>query len=180
MFVWERFALSALVLGLSTWQVNGQVAGQPAAQEAKLAFKPKLELKWPGKPEESSQVIKDGSFEQKDYTAHFVLKRATGNISFWASVAELPIKEMRENPKVALAAYVLAFKKDETSRKEIEHGPKKFPGFEIASRTKFGFDRKVVVIAGQRIYQISVQSRDEDLLKIEEVKAFMKSLAIKD
>jgi len=117
--------------------------------------------------------------------AMFADKRPGGLVLFSAFVEEFPEKAlMGTSAKDLLAAYVFAFRKDETSRKELEHGPKKYPGLEISrQRTSplgMRFDRSLVVFAGRRIYDISVSSKDKESLNRPEVKAFVESLIIAD
>jgi hypothetical protein len=122
---------------------------QPPGQRKPLAFDPKLRLKWPGKPTESSQVPEVGS--PKHYSASFVDKQATGVTLYAANVEEFPEEMLKgASPKELLAAYVLGSKRHETSRKEIEHGPKKYPGLEITTRTEKDFGRRLVVMAGSK------------------------------
>ena len=162
-----------------------QPGGEPSDQPEQLSFNPKLALKWPGKPFESSQVLTTKDGEQKHYSAMFADKRPDGLVLFSAFVEEFPEKALKgTSAKQLLAAYVLAFRKEETSRKELEHGPKKYPGLDItsqhASPSGIRFNRKLVVLAGRRIYCISVDCKDKEFLNRPEVKAFFESLAIAD
>jgi hypothetical protein len=166
-------------------QPGVQAMGKPPDQPEQLSFMPKLKLKWPGKPSESSQILATRDGEQKHYDAMFADKRPDGVVLFFAAVEEFPEEALKaSSAKDLLLAYVFAFRKEETSRKELEHGPKKHPGLEISSqRTSplgMRFCRRLVVFAGQRIYEISVSSKDKESLERPEVKAFLKSLAIAD
>jgi hypothetical protein len=136
-------------------------------------------LKWPGAPQESTQAITDRGGELKHYNALFARRGPEENIIFAASAYELPDKEVRDsNPEERLAASMIALRKDEISRKEIEHGPKKYPGFDILTQSKGLFSRHLVVIAGPRTYMVSVSSRKEALLDSPEVLEFFESFAI--
>jgi hypothetical protein len=136
-------------------------------------------LKWPGKPTESSQV--DEGTSLRHYSASFADKQATGLTLFWADVEEFPEKMLKgTSPKELLTAYVLGSKRNEISRKEIEHGPKKYPGLEITTRTEKHFGRRLVVMPGSRIYDLSVTSKTAEGLKVPAVTAFLESLAIRD
>jgi hypothetical protein len=178
--------LKFLLWAVSCTTLGGLLAGslavaQPPARQEQLSFKPKLDLKWPGKPSESSQVLATAEGDQKHYSALFTHKHPSGVVLFSAFVEEFPDKALKgASPKELLAAYVFASKKNETSRKEIEHGAKKYPGLEITTRTDKQFGRKVVVMARSRIYEVSVTSKTEAALKIPAVKTFLESLAVGD
>lgn len=164
--------------------VSGLLASPPAAaqapaQQEQLRFQPGLTLKWPGKPSESSQILPGEGGDEKHYTALFTDKLPAGAVTFSAFVIEFPDKALKGmSPQRFLAAYVAASKKDETSRKEVEHGPKKYPGLEITTHARGLFGRKLVVLAGSRLYEVSVSSKSEEALKAPEVKAFLESLAL--
>src|SRR5258708_10832279 len=96
------------------------VAAQPPAQQDKLSFNPKLSLKWPGKPSVSDQILTTEVGEVKHYSATYADKQPAGVVLFFAFVTEFPEKALKDaSPKEMLSAHVFAFKKDETSRKEI-------------------------------------------------------------
>jgi hypothetical protein len=86
------------------------------------------------------------------------------------------------SPQEMLAASVQAFRKDETSRIEIEHGPHKYPGFDITMRSALErgdlFTHKLVVMVWPRIYTVSVSSVKEELIRSPEADAFLNSRAI--
>src|SRR5262249_37564088 len=128
---------------------------------------------------ESSYVENSDIGELKHYSAMGSVKKAHGVIIFSAFVEEYPEKAVKDkSAKQMLNAYVLVTKKGETSRKEIEHGPKKFPGLDIVYKSGAFFGRKLVVIVGPRIYEVAVMSKSEELLKADEVKPFIDSLAV--
>jgi hypothetical protein len=166
--------------------LGGLLAGplavaQPPAQREQPNFKPKLDLKWPGKPSENSQILSTGAGEEKHYSAIFTDKRPAVVLVFAAFVIEFPDKALQEtSPKELLAAYVFASKKAETSRKEVAHGAKKHPGLEITTRSDKHFGRKLIVVAGKRLYEVAVTSKKEELLTAPDVKAFFKSLAVEE
>src|SRR2546422_136495 len=69
--------------------------------------------------------------------------------------------------------------------KEIEHGPKKYPGLDISTQSVTGsgkplIGRRVVVMAGPRIYDLSVSGTVEGLMQLPEVKEFFESFNIRD
>jgi hypothetical protein len=165
-------ALSGLLVGSPT-------IAQPAAQREQLRFQPNLSLKWPGKASESSQILSTEDGDEKHYTALFSKKGTAGVVIFSAFVIEFPDKALKSTTaKTLLAAYVFSSKDDETSRKEVEHGPKKYPGLEISTHARGLFGRKLVVMAGSRLYEVSVSSKSEEALKAPEVKTFLESLAL--
>jgi hypothetical protein len=154
---------------------------QAPGQAKSLVFDPKFALKWPGKPSESNQVLATDNGPEKHYRAMFADKLTRGVTLYSASVEEFPEKTLKgTSPNELLVAYVHAFKKHETSRKEVEHGKKKYPGLEITSRRDKHFGRRLVVMAGSRIYDVSVVGPTEDALKAPTVKAFFDSLAVGD
>jgi len=169
-------------LTLLTLAAGPHALAQPPASSPQLSFRPKLSLKWPGKPSENSQIIHGPFGDEKFYDAMYADKRPTGTIMYSAHVMEFPAKELKgASPKQLLEASVFAFKKDETSRKEISFGKKKYPGLDITSRSaKLLFSRKIVVLVGTRLYTVSVASKDEQALKAPEGKAFFESFVLDD
>jgi hypothetical protein len=152
---------------------------QSATGERQLNFDPKLRLKWPGPPQEDSQLLPTEAGEQKHYSATFADKRPGGVIIYTAFVMEYPADSVkREDPEELLSAYVFAFRADEVSRKKVEHGPRKYPGFDIISQRGGRFDRKLVVMADRRMCHIGVSSTKEEWLKAPEVQAFFDSLSL--
>ena len=61
---------------------------------------------------------------------------------------------------------------------------KKYPGLDISSQhtARFGvrFSRKLVILAGRSIYEVSVDCKDKEFLNRPEVTAFFESLTIAD
>jgi hypothetical protein len=152
---------------------------QPATEERQLLFDPNLRLKWPGPPQEDSQQLATEAGEQKHYSATFADKRPGGVIIYTVFVMEYPADSIkREDPEELLSAYVFAFRADEVSRKKVEHGPRKYPGFDIVSQRDGRFSRKIVVMADRWMCHIGVSSTKEEWLKVPEVQAFFDSLSL--
>jgi len=146
------------------------------AQTQELSFRPKFSVKWPGKPSEHSQVLQTELGEEKHYSAMFADKSPSGSVLYFAAVEELPKKALKEfGARKLLEAYVFAFKKEETSRKEITFGKGKYPALDITTHARKLFGRRLVILAGNRIYDVSVTSSDEQALKAPQVKAFFES-----
>ncbi len=165
---------------------SGCSKGAPAAPaQAEPAFDPKLILKWPGTPSENRQAI-PGEAGFKGYSAMLTDKRAGGFIIFAANVNEYPEKTLlEEDPKALLETYLLAFKENEISRKEVKHGSKQYPGLEInawsiAASGPPLISRRLVVMAGPRMYYISVTGSNKELMNAPEVQAFFDSFDVKD
>ncbi|HLW65580.1 MAG TPA: hypothetical protein VKS79_09700, partial [Gemmataceae bacterium] len=176
----RQIILCALVSALLTFS---QACAQPPApkKEKELDFHPKLVLKWPDKFTESRHASKTDDGEEKHYSASCAIKKPEGVILFSAFVTELPEKAVKGlSSKQLLALHTFAFKNDETNRKEIEHGAKKCPGLDITSKTAKFFGHKIIVVVGPRIYEVGVMSGNEGLIKVDEVKAFLASLAVGD
>jgi len=74
----------------------------------------------------------------------------------------------------------IAAKKDETSRKEIVHGPKKYPGLEITGKSGKYLRRRLVILAGLRLYDIGVIGNDEQALKTPQVNEFFEAAVTKE
>jgi hypothetical protein len=149
------------------------------AEGSQLSFNPGLGLKWPGAPHESIQNLTTEAGEHKQYTATFTEKRPEGVVVFSAFVTEYPVGALRgTDPKELLAAHVLASRKDETSRQAIAHGPQKHPGLDVATRSGTRVGRRLVVMAGRRLYEVGVSSTNEELMRGSKVKAFFDSFAV--
>jgi hypothetical protein len=174
-----RSTLSFTIL----WSVlpNTPLAAQLSAKQGKLDFEPKLGLKWPGKVTESNQTVKDEKVETRFYNATCTKEGPMGAMMFFAHVMELDETELKgTSPKKVLDAYTFASKDDETSRKAIEYGSKKYPGLDIVTRWGKSFCRKKVVMVRSRIYEVAVVGPNEESLKVPEVKAFLESLTVGD
>jgi hypothetical protein len=139
-----------------------------------------LGLKWPGSPHESSQVIPSDVGEEKHYDATFTDRRSPDTIvPYSAFVIDFPEKALKgKAPRDFLNAYVFASQKHETARKEVELGRCKHPCLEITTHSGDLFDRRLVVMAGPRLYEVSVSSRKEQALRDVQVKKFFESLVI--
>ncbi|HVK18552.1 MAG TPA: hypothetical protein VM533_16575 [Fimbriiglobus sp.] len=170
----------ALAIGVSGCTKPPGIGTSPsAAAERQLTFDPNLRLKWPGPPSEDSQLLNNEVGEQKHYSATFTDKRPEGVVIFSAFVDEYPADAVKQaDPEELLTATVFAFKADEVSQKKFAHGPQKYPGFDILSQSDGKFDRKLVVVAGRRVYHIAVTSTKEEWLKAPEVQAFFDSLSL--
>lgn len=162
--------------------------GITTADSEVLKFKPKVELKWPGKPTEFNQFLPTEDGECKLYNATFTDKQAERVAVFGAGervtvygagVIESPPKTRREtSDKELLAAF--ASKKGVTSSKEIVQGPKKYPGLEITAKSGKFFRRELVILAWPRLYTIGVTSNDEQALKTPQVNEFFESVVIRE
>lgn len=129
---------------------------------------------WPGTPEEMPGA---GSAYMATYA-----DRAPGQvILYMASVTDFgPEAANQMPPRDRLVTFKFAFQKDELSRKEIDHGPKKLPGLDIVSRRNGKVSREIVVAAGSRMYSVSVTASTEETLRAPEVRAFFDSFAVEE
>lgn len=74
-------------------------------------------------------------------------------------------------------------RREETSRREIEHGPQKYPGLVLTLQGHLQsgrplFVRRLVVVAEPRVYDVAVNSSKEEWLQGTDVKAFFDSFTI--
>jgi|SRR5262245_1155457 len=138
-----------------------------------------LKVTWPGPPEENLQANPGGGVE-RSYHATYVARSAGRVLLFSAFVDDFGVRAGELSPDDRLAASVTAFQKDEVSRTPIEHGPRRHPGFDIVSRRDGKVTRKLVVVAGSRVFTVSVTTSKEELLEALEVKRFFESFAIEE
>ena len=88
----------------------------------------------------------------KYYWAKLVDKRPDGVLILHAYVDEYSAASLKgATIKELMFAKVFAFRRDEVSRKEIEHGPTKYPGLDILMRQDGIWTRKVLVAASPRL-----------------------------
>jgi hypothetical protein len=168
------FALSIAVGGCS--KASSTSGGnQQADGWNQSSLKPIRNLKWPGAPDES-QIMPTKAGEETHYRAMLTHKQPEGNVLFSASVTQFPGKGA--DPNDLLEWYLFSSQKSEISRKKIEVGPNKHPGFDITTRSASIFGRMVVVMAGPRLYEVSVTTKNEKLLGGPEVKAFIDSFTL--
>jgi hypothetical protein len=99
-------------------------------------------------------------------------------LQYSASVVELGAKAAETSPKENLTAFKFALRKDEISRQEIEHGPRKLPGLDIVSQQAGKFRRERVIASGQRLYEVGVTARSEEALSVPDVKNFIDSFGV--
>lgn len=119
--------------------------------------------------------------EYTNYTALYSERRPNGAVIFAAHVAEYPAAMWeKSSPEEILESSVFAFRKDELSRKPVEHGPRKYPGYDILSKRNDLTTRKLVVVAKPRVYAVSVGTKDANALTRPEVAAFFDSFAVRD
>ena len=107
-------------------------------------------------------------------------KNPDGLLLFSVFVEEYPDEKFGGyTPKQMLESFTSVLQNDEISRKSIEHGPKKYPGLEFENRNEKQKWHSIVVIAGPRLYSISVTAaRNEKLLERPEVAAFFDSFVL--
>lgn len=130
---------------------------------------------WPGEPEEAPGA-------GGPYRATYMDRGPGGITLYTASVTDLGAAGAAEegSPRDHLVAFKTAFQKDEVSRKEIEHGPKKRPGLDIVSKRDGKVSREVVVAAGSRLYSVSVTAPTEEALRAPQVAAFFDSFSVEE
>jgi hypothetical protein len=184
-------AFIALVVSIAS-TVGCSKGGSPSLSSPsnsatkELDFDPKLVLKWPAAPRESHQALPVEGGEFKIYSASLTEKRPGGLIIFGVDVEEYPEKTLKAyKPGEMLTEHEIPFHKEETNRKEIEHGRKKYPGFDITRQHvnpsgRILFMRSLVVMAGPRIYAVSVSSTKEEWLSGPDVKEFFDSFEIRE
>jgi hypothetical protein len=146
-------------------------SGKPSGvQKAVAGFR----VTWPGEPEEMPRA-------GVPYMATYA-DRASGAVTLYAAnVTDLGGAAANQtSPRDLLVASKVAFQRDELSRKEIEHGPKKRPGLDIVSKRSGKVSREVVVAAGSRLYSVSVTAPTEEALSAPEVRAFFDSFAVEE
>jgi hypothetical protein len=142
---------------------------------------------WPETPEETHSISSPSDGIERRYHASCVVQ-AKGEVSiFGVFVHEYSTKVFDTiSREQLLEAHVFGFKKFETNRKRLESGPNKYPGFDIASRMKVHehsrvtFGRRHVVLAGMRLFDVSVSCSNEESLNRPEVQTFFQSFAISD
>ena len=146
-------------------------SGKPSGVDKHTAG---FRVTWPGEPEEPPGA-------GGPYRATY-MDRAPGGITLYtASVTDLGAEAAKEaSPRDHLVAFKTAFQKDEVSRKEIEHGPKKRPGLDIVSNRSGKVSRELVVAAGSRVYSVSVTAPTEEALRAPQVIAFFDSFAVEE
>jgi hypothetical protein len=176
------FALTlAMAIGGCSKPTAPAVETLSASEDSEPVVNMPFEVKWPGRPALSRQAQATQAGEQVNYTATYSQGGPEGVVIFLVSVAEYPEKLLQgTSPRELLAAHVFALQKDELSRKEIEHGPRKYPGLEIATRSGRHLGRRLVIFAGRRLYEVSVSTTSGELLQSPEVTAFFDSFAVKD
>lgn len=152
----------------------------PLTEEEAPDFDPKLTLIWPGPPRESRRRIDAGSaHETTSYSATF---SQTGPIiMFEASVSLMSEKDLQDSdPKELLASQGTWDEHQELTCKQIEFGPNKYLGFEVAGKVGDTFVRRLNVLAGRRLYALEVVSFKQERLNAEDVVKFFESFAVKE
>lgn len=151
----------------------------PFTEQDAPDFDPKLTLEWPGTPEESRRRSHAGlADETSGYGASITFSQTVPVTRFAAAVTQFTEKTLQGlAPKQMLVDEALGEDK-ELTRKEIEHGPKKYPGLDVTAKSGDSFVRRVVVLARTRIYKIEVLSTKQERLNAEDVAKFFESFAI--
>ena len=152
----------------------------PFTEEEAPHFDPKLTLAWPGVPQESRRRIDAGTADETTIYSGFYTQ--TGPVTaFSASVYEFAEEHMRaSDPLEMLAGHGTSDSDEELSRKKIEHGRQKHPGFDVTAKSGDSFiRRRVTVLVGRRIYTVEVLSTKERLAA-EDVGKFFESFAVNE
>lgn len=143
-------------------------------------FDPKLTLVWPGTPQESRRRINAGSADEATiYSATF---SQMGPITtFSARVDLLSEKDLRDSdPKTLVARHMTDAEDEELTGQQIEHGPNKYPGYEMTAKSANLFVRRVNVMAGRRLYSVEVGTVKLERLDADDVAKFFESFAVQD
>lgn len=155
---------------------SGEIITEQDAPE----FDPRLTLEWPGTPEESRRRINAGmADETTTYRATF---RQTGPVTiFEATVHQFSEKDLQGTAaKEMLVGHGTGSDVIELTRKQIEHGPNKYPGFDVTAKDDGSFDRRVNILAGRRLYSVRVVSVRQERLNAQDVTKFFESFAINE
>ena len=150
--------------------VSGCSKATPPSNTTNSSFKPNFSIQWPGEPDESL-ILPGNTGEMKVFMANFTewnYDKETGqalrdgHATFYiVAVEEYPQKSFEDEkltPHDMLFAHNFAFQKFEVSRKEIEHGPQKYPGLVIFQKMDKNCHRQLTVMAGNRLYSVSVRT----------------------
>jgi hypothetical protein len=144
-------------------------------------FKPAFVINWPGPPHEDSTAIVSEHGQMSIYTALYTDRRPDGVLVLSVIAMEYPAAFQEElSAEERLEAALLGLKKSELSGKKLMHGPKNYPGLEVRKRTVGTSSRRMAILAGRIMYDVSATSKEEKLLDLPEVDAFFKSFAIVD
>jgi hypothetical protein len=143
-------------------------------------FDPKLTLDWPGPPEERRRRIDAGTDRETTiYRATFT--QFDPVTMFSATVYEFTEKDLQgDDPQEMLASHLGGGNTVELTRRQIEHGPHKYLGFDMTARDENLFIRRINVLAGRRIYTVEVASLRQERLNADDVAKFFASFAIQD
>lgn len=100
---------------------------------------------------------------------------------FSASVYEFSAEDLQgSDPKELLAGPVTSGSEIELSRKQIEHGPNKYPGLDMTAKSgDDGVLRRINVMVGRRVYSVQVSSLKKRLADDDVVK-FFESFVVRD
>ena len=164
----------------------------PTTNSMALGFKSTFTIQWPGQQEESFQIMPGKTGEVKYFNAGFTeskFDKETGTALhdgsatiYDVTVYEYPPKSLDDEkmtPQDILNASRVV-KQAEISFKEIQHGPRKYPGHDIYKKTDKSFSRILTVMAENRLYFVSVTSKKEENLKSPQVETFFESFTIKE
>jgi hypothetical protein len=165
----SRWAIVAVVAVVGCNKSPPTPTGQPTPWGFRIT--------WPGEPTEMPPASQKPG-EPWTYMAFYTDKTPGRLLLYGASVTELGARAGEMSPKEHLAAFKHAFQKDESSRKEFEHGPKKLPGLDIVSQRGRKVSRERAIASGTRVYSIMVTAPSEDTLNSPEVKRFFESFGV--
>lgn len=148
------------------------------AANVPLYFHPDLKIAWPGKPQESCQEKELPGGIHRYYHAVASTGQQSREVSLMVNVIEYPDGKVKD-AQSAINDYLFASNSDETSRKSISHGPDQLPGVEVTTRILSKFGRKLVVMQGNRLYELVATCPREQPLSQPEVNAFFDSLQLR-
>ena len=140
-------------------------------------FDPRLSLKWPGTPEETRRRINAGQPDESTTFRASLIQSDPATI-FSATVSHFTEKDRQGIDLNEMLADSALQSDEELSRKEIKHGPNKYPGLDVTAKSGTSFVRRIVVLAETRFYQIEVMSTKKERLEAEDITTFFESFAV--
>jgi len=160
-------------------EYSGPAGLSPVEEQEAPDFDPRLTVEWPGTLTESRSRFAAGTPEET--TIYTAKHRTFGPVTvFSATVHEFTEQSLQKtDSKEMLKDNALQnIKSPDHTLTEIQR--QGHPGVEATGRDEAAHFRRVVVLAGRRLYRVEVVSLQPDRLKADDVTRFFDSFQIKD
>jgi hypothetical protein len=147
--------------------------------EKRFRYNPHLALRWPeGDGSQGWSIIDPESDKGEAWYRQCWRKWEGETIHYYAVVTEQSLRQPHRRDEKVTDFSGSDVVGEVISRTEMQHGPNKYPGVDILTRSDGKYVHRVIVYAWPTRYEVRVTSPKREWLDSPEVKAFLASLVV--